>query len=333
MNDLALDPSETRQSPKTVPRPAARRPWARIALFGVIGVAGTGAFAAAASTYLSGLAGPQRAKPIVTSRQAADWPDLKDGLPALATGSPSSIPKIREILPPEPAEPPVVEARIDPMLRAGSVATDAVPTPATPAITPNPPVAASKLATPAPAPKPVPALVEVPVIGPARQATLVAPARTVPGIAPLAAETVRAKTETATYAALPPEPPKAVATRPASAVDETAKIEAAKIEAAKPELAKREAAKPEPSKAKPRIEAHAKPPAATAAPAASKAVAEKPAARKPAAVEAKAVPAEAQDEDTEVFGIKVPSLAPAGRKLRESVEALGDAVKGIPDRF
>ncbi len=47
----------------------------------------------------------------------------------------------------------------------------------------------------------------------------------------------------------------------------------------------------------------------------------------PTATVAQAEPAEA--EDTEVLGIKLPSLAPAGRKLKESVDALGDAVKNV----
>ncbi|MFC6740612.1 hypothetical protein [Methylobacterium tardum] len=36
-----------------------------------------------------------------------------------------------------------------------------------------------------------------------------------------------------------------------------------------------------------------------------------------------------EPEETEVLGIKLPSLAPAGRKLKESVDALGDAVKNV----
>lgn len=43
--------------------------------------------------------------------------------------------------------------------------------------------------------------------------------------------------------------------------------------------------------------------------------------------------AAAEAEETEVFGMKVPSLAPAGRKFVEGVQALGDAVKSWPDRF
>jgi hypothetical protein len=45
-------------------------------------------------------------------------------------------------------------------------------------------------------------------------------------------------------------------------------------------------------------------------------------------------PAETEHlEGTEVFGLKVPSFAPAGRKIRESVEAFGAAVKSLPDIF
>lgn len=45
-------------------------------------------------------------------------------------------------------------------------------------------------------------------------------------------------------------------------------------------------------------------------------------------------PAETEQlEGTEVFGLRVPSLAPAGRKIQESIEALGGAIKSLPDRF
>ncbi|CAA2155472.1 hypothetical protein MBRA_01112 [Methylobacterium brachiatum] len=50
---------------------------------------------------------------------------------------------------------------------------------------------------------------------------------------------------------------------------------------------------------------------------------------KPGAAPATVAQADTADEETEVLGIKLPSLAPAGRKLRESVDALGDAVKKV----
>jgi hypothetical protein len=58
---------------------------------------------------------------------------------------------------------------------------------------------------------------------------------------------------------------------------------------------------------------------------------------KPAKPETAAAPqvaqAEPEPEQTEFLGVKVPSLAPAGRKIAESVEALGNAVKSLPDHF
>lgn len=286
---IELDPSETRtpaaaaQHP-SVSRPLHRswgRPWGRIALFGLLGIAGTGAFAGAASTFLAGLAGPQRA-PAAIRQRAADWPDLKDGLPVLATGSVAAVPVIG---PSEPA-------------RAPAPVASAIP--GAPRVEPEPAVARAA--------RPLPAIVDVPVIGPARQASLAAPARAVAVLAPLPAETIRARTTATTFAALPAEPAQVQPPAEAPARSSSAKPMPARLPA-------------------PKIPVSEKP------------AAEKPV-RKPATVEAKAVPAGApdqdeatQDEGTEVFGIKVPSLAPAGRKIRESVEALGDAVKSLPDRF
>ena len=326
MIDLTLDPSETRPAP---PRRAAARSRRQVFLFSVLGLGAAAAFASGASAYLSSLAGPPRPS-IALNRKAADWPDLKDGLPTLTTDSRADIPRIREILPAQPAPPAAVATFVEPGLRADRAPME--PTGAAArinAIKPDVPVKA--------APKP-PAMVDVPVLGPARQASLVPPSRILPGIPPLAGETVRARTESAAAASQPHE-------------DLT---EAATGNAAISPLSMREdAPKPEVAKAKPRMEAHAKlpavekPPAAEKAPSlersaavekprgASRASADRASARKPLAVEAKAAPAvtAASDDETEVFGIKVPSLAPAGRKIRESVEALGEAVKGIPDRF
>ena len=53
-----------------------------------------------------------------------------------------------------------------------------------------------------------------------------------------------------------------------------------------------------------------------------------------ASAEPAAAPAAAPEpEQSEIFGLKVPSLAPAGRKIAESVEALGNAVKNLPNQF
>lgn len=78
-------------------------------------------------------------------------------------------------------------------------------------------------------------------------------------------------------------------------------------------------------------------PAAHEAPVARRKPAPAVAARvKPAAAQvATAAPAAAalEAEETEVFGLKMPSLAPAGRKLVEGVQALGDAVRDLPGKF
>ncbi|WP_375462345.1 hypothetical protein [uncultured Methylobacterium sp.] len=291
MIDLALDPSETRVPAEAAPR----RRVGRIVVLGLLGLAGTGAFAVAASTVLSGLAGPQRA-PAAIRQGAADWPDLKDGLPALATGSvPAAVPAVREIVtaPAEPARLVAIPARADAVpwidpdtRRAEGPAEAGHPTTAAAAkpgavrskdadLNAEPEVSAQR------PPRPMPSIVHVPVIGPSRQATLVAPVRAA-ALAPLPAETVRARTTDPTFAAPPAEP----------------------------------------ARVKPRAEAQAK-----------RSPAEKPVAARTAAAETKAAPAETADEDAEVFGLKIPSLAPAGRKIRESVEALGDAVKSLPDHF
>jgi hypothetical protein len=138
----------------------------------------------------------------------------------------------------------------------------------------------------------------VATLKPTREAALVSTVRTIHALGPTRAETVKARSTDATFAALPAAP---------AAVAEK---EVAKDPAREPA---KEAAKPRP-----------------------KIVAAKPIAAKKAEVaSAEAVPAATAEEPetTEVFGLKDPSLAPAGRSIRASVEALGDAVKGLPEKF
>lgn len=145
--------------------------------------------------------------------------------------------------------------------------------------------------------KRLPPIEPVALVTTADPAPLVATARTASPLAPLKTETVRAKAI---------EPSSFVSLSPADAPPE----------APEPAPAKRKAVQPAR--------------AANAAPASP--VAPRPAAApKPAVREASAQPAAAEaDEDTEIFGVKIPSLAPAGRKLREGMEALGEAVVGKP---
>lgn len=304
MNDLALDPTETRR-----PRQAAAAPAAglgRIALVSALGLAGLGAFAGATS-LMSGLVAPKPAAVVAVARQsAADWPDLKDGLPALAGSAPARI-----ALP--AAEPPAAEP-------PRPLAAAPEPQPAAPR--PAPVQAAARTATPAAlpaavaaAPPPAPAIENAPVVAPpARQASVLPPSRTVATLPARPAETVRARTASTAFAALPPEP--------------AVKPEAVKPEAAAPALD--QTAAPAAPEAKPAVRSE-KPEAKPEARPKPKPVQ----ARKPAAVPTTVAAATAPEdpEETEVFGIRMPTLAATGRKIGAGVEAFGDAVKSLPDKF
>ena len=168
------------------------------------------------------------------------------------------------------------------------------------------------------------------MIGPARQASVLPPPRPVSVLPARTAETVRARTASTTFAALPPEP----AAKPEIAKPETANSESAKSETAKPEATRAVPAAPLTEQTPPPAAAKAagrgeEPNAKAEARKARPVQARKPAAA--TAVAAAAVPAE--PEETEVFGIRVPTLAATGRKIGAGVEALGDAVKSLPDKF
>lgn len=312
MNELALDPTETRQ-PRAAAEPLpSGRPLCRIAFASALGVAGLGAFAAA-SALMSDLTGSRGApiSPPAVQQSAADWPDLKDGLPALATGSLPGADMPRRIALPAAdaatAQAPAAAApKPAPVLAPKPLAAVAPPV-AAPKATVPPQVAA----LPASTVKPAPTIENAPVIAPTRQAgVLPPPNRTAPTVAARPTETVRARTASTSFAALPPAPEKAAAEKPAArAVQAESRKEPAKPAEVKAETKADEAARKK----------------------AEKAVA----ARKPApATVASAQPAPAAEpEETEVFGIKVPTLAATGRRIGASVEALGDAVKGLPDRF
>lgn len=317
MNELVLDPTETRQ-----PRTAAQskppgRPLGRIALGSALGVAGLGAFAAA-SAFMADLTGLRSTPmpPVVAKQNAADWPDLmKDGLPALATGSLPEAGAPRRIALPAadaapgtaPAQSPAGPVAEPAVALPGPVTAAAMPAPP-PAVTPEP-AAAKPAVSQSAAAKPAPTIENAPVIAPARQAgVLPPPNRTAPTVAARPVETVRARTASTSFAALPAAPDKPAAEKPAA---RPASAEGRK-DPARPAEAKAEAA--EHAKKKPEKAVAARKPAPTAVASAEP-----------------AVPAE--PEETEVFGIKVPTLAATGRKIGAGVEALGNAVKGLPDKF
>ena len=43
-----------------------------------------------------------------------------------------------------------------------------------------------------------------------------------------------------------------------------------------------------------------------------------------------AAPADSGDDHYDVFGLKVPTVQSTGRRLRDTVQALGDAVGNLP---
>ncbi|MBE7197904.1 MAG: hypothetical protein INR70_08885 [Parafilimonas terrae] len=294
MSELVLNPSETR----SIRTPSRRRLTGPVVI-GVVGAAALGGFAMAASSVIGDLiAVPVKTvAPVIDRGLASKWPDLKDGLPAIAGATTKPKPVIAETV-----------AATPPGLAPGQVASLTNLPAAILAASPQASV------TPAPQRKPEPPTVRIPVPTevavnlPPNAAKPVMPSRTAALQGPR--ETIRARDET------PPAPQEA-ATRPR---EETAKPREA--------VAEKRPAAPKPAIAS----AAPKPAVASAAPTPDKArkavAAHKPA---PAAhQEAKTTTvasAAPETEETNILGVKLPSLAPAGRKIQESVSALGDAVR------
>ena len=293
MIDLALDSSETRATRPPEARTGAT-PRLRIVLLSLAGAGALGGFGIAASTVMSGLAAPAPVK-FVSSGRAADWPELKDGRPALAVaGQPAAAP-VRTDAPAEPAAPsPRMASLPEAFTPAPAPAKAAAPVKAAVQMSPAAQVspaaqispAAQATAVPVPPARRIPVPTPVVPVAAARQVVPLPPARMAALQPPRASETVRAR-EVAEPAAAP---------KPIAAPSHSEKTE-------------------KPAR---------KTVAVQKAPAAVKT------AEKPRSVTATAVAqAEAAPEETEVLGIKIPSLAPAGRKLKESVDALGEAVKSV----
>lgn len=284
MIHLALDASETRAT-QSLPVRRGRVSGLRIVLFGVAGAGALGGFAFAASSLMAGLAAPAPTK-FVASNRAAEWPDLKDGLPALA-GSGSSAPQ--PVQPAQAAKP--ADAALPVVRMAGLPDTATAFAPRVKDVAPTPPPV--QAAAPAQSPtRRIPVPTPVTPVATVKQVVPLPPTRTVALQAPRAAETVHAR-ETAQTVATP---------KPVTAPKP--------VIAPKPVAATPSAGQPQKT--------------------------EKPAHKALAANKgpdkAKGTTAVAQadtPEETEVLGIKLPSLAPAGRKLKESVDALGEAVKSV----
>lgn len=285
MSELALNPSETR----SIRTPSRRRLTGPVVI-GVVGAAALGGFAMAASSLIGDLIDvPVRpVAPVIDRGLASKWPDLKDGLPAIAGATTKPKPVVVETVAATPTG-----------LAPGQVASLTNLPAAILAASPQASV------TPVPQRKPEPPTVRIPVPTevavnlPSNTAKPVMPSRTAALQGPR--ETIRARDETTSA-------PQEATARPR---EETAKPREAAVEkrpaASKPAIA---SAAPAPDKARKAVAAHKPAPAAHQ--------------EAKTTTVASAAP---EAEETNILGVKLPSLAPAGRKIQESVSALGDAVR------
>lgn len=300
MSELSLDTSE-RRTARVAAAPQGKRSLARPLLLSVAGAALLSGFAVAASSVMAGLVTPiprLTQPPAIGQGLASSWPDLKDGLPARA-GEPVKITESQVETPKAAPGPRMASFSADPKAFDGGTPTLPTPQPKPVAQRPAPVKPTERI--------PVPTEVAVQASVPA--ARIVTPSRTVAALAPRPSETVRARDEAVQVAEEPAKvaPPKPVAV----ATPAPAKPKPAPVATAKPTLEPVKAAKAETPK--PTVKAAAAKPAPA------------PAVAKPAVTQTAS--AEADSDETEILGVKLPSLAPTGRKIKDSVSALGDAVR------
>lgn len=316
MSELSLNPSETRAArPKTVGSNVLRP----LVLAG-LGAGALAGVAVAASTFIGDLLAPparsaatvRTAAPAVQSGLASQWPDLKDGLPAVAGTVVKTVASASDAAP-----------KVEP-LRMAALSNPPSTIPGLGAVTPAPSVPPAATAKAEPPTKRIPVPTSVATIAPPAAIKPVMPTRTAALVPPR--ETVRAQDET-------PKPEQDAAKRPHEAAKPVQEAAKRPPEAAKPrqEAAKtreeaprtREAAA-KPATPRPNVEAGATAVEKTKKVAtAHKTGPHAPDATKPTVVAS----ASADAEETDILGVKLPSLAPAGRKLRDGVTALGDAVR------
>ncbi|TNC16223.1 chemotaxis protein CheA [Methylobacterium terricola] len=324
MMPVEIDPSEVRRPRQDSPERRLRpgRP-AMLAGLAVIGIGGCAGLAAAAYPMISDLLRPRPAE--VHFGRVADMPEIKDGIPALRTTPP---PVVRQVaIPPAnaPADPSSAPAAASPPVMPAAL-LDPKPTSVAPAAagrsgpvqgasvpggwSPASDVAATGTAGAfRPMPSAVPKASETPR-GPVTTGEAATPREDVKpreAVKPRLAATPR---EAAT--------PRQVATpREAPPLPPTRAVQAA-------------AAKPAPPK----------PPAREAKVEAVKPAAQKPAADKPVArrdkpephqrtAAAQTAPAPQPEEPTRFLGVPMPDFAPAGRAIKDTV----DAVIAFPSRL
>lgn len=296
MSELALNSSETRRGRDTV-GPNLMRPL----VLSAIGAGALAGFAMIASSIIGDLVGApvKPVAPAIDQGLASNWPDLKDGLPVIvgtADRKPIAVTETRRTVePPRMVSLSSPPATIPGLSPPGEMAASVPPAPMVRQVVEAPvkriPVPADVAVNPPP--------VVTKVVMPSRMAALIAPR-----------ETLRAHDETPPprqeAVAKPrdeaPQPsPKAIPTKPREVVAE-----------------KRPVTRP--------VATVVSPPA-TKQQGHNVAAARKPAATTGEGAKPTVVANAAEPEETSILGVKLPSLAPAGRKIREGVTALRDAVR------
>lgn len=286
---LAIDPYEIHGRPAPARRAAKRARPGRLLVAGgaTIGLLAVAGVSWAAMSFIAAEPGRPRRGAIVTG--SVDYPDLKDGVPALVAprgqvrvvGTPSSASPAQEVA----------------ATTASPVDSSAMASLAGGGILPRPTIS--------PVPTPVPSAVR--------------PTATVPQAA------LRADTPKIAASPVPAAPP-ALAASPVPATPPVTPVTAAPLPTPRPAAAppaRTAARSPDASRPaeQPRIAPLAGAPAATLPP--QRASATRPPVRPEPLPTA---PAAEEDDHINVFGLAVPTIGATGRRLRESVEALGDAV-------
>ncbi len=316
MSELSLNPSETRAARPTRVASTVLRP---LVLAG-LGAGALAGVAVAASTFIGDLLAPparsaatvRTVPPAVQSGLASQWPDLKDGLPAVAGAAVKTVAAASDSAP-----------KVEP-LRMAALSNPPSTIPGLGAVTPAPSVPQAPTAKAEPPTKRIPVPTSVATLAPPAATKPVMPTRTAALVPPR--ETVRAQDETAK-----PDQDAAKRSHDVSKPVQEAAKRPTEVTKPRQEVAKAREDAPrtreavaKPATPRPNVEA-----AATVAEkskkvaAAHKAAPHTPDAAKPTVVAS----ASADAEETDILGVKLPSLAPAGRKLRDGVTALGDAVR------
>jgi hypothetical protein len=282
-----LHPSEVR-----VPAPEKRagRKRLRALQIGVAAAAVAASFAAAAYVVTQL---PEEPAPKVTFNRIDDWPEIKNGVPALAPPKPAPAAAVAPPLPPDTAPPAAKAEPAAPPKAPTFAAAPPEPQAVTGLELRRPPVMADE--PPSPAPEPPPITVSAPV----------APVADEPAKSPAPVAEAEMPAENLVAATATPVVPPTV---PQAAADASPAVAAA--------------AKPAKARVSPGAQQSGAPPKHAAKIAKAKPRTEKVASAPPTAPPAAPAPPP-EDDRVHVLGLSLPNLLPSGRKIREVVESLG----------